>query len=333
DNGRSPSVGTFRRKAEIIEGNLFGYGDEVYFAYTNTDGSDVLDAAYTIPVNAYNGTVRFFYSNRDSDVIEPPFDRIDIESESELYEITYRQPIIRTPEQEFTLGITGSHRQGQTYILDDIPFSLSLGADEGETRISSLRFFQEWVQRSQTDVFALRSQFSFGVDLLGTTQNDDLPDGDYFAWRGQAQWVKLLDTETLLLARTDIQLAGTDLLAQEQFGLGGIESVRGYRQDALLTDSGVLASVELRLPLYHEPQDEIVLQIVPFVDFGMGWNLSKREDPDPDHLFSVGLGLQFEYSDHLSMRFDWGIPLVDIDSRDRTWQEQGLYFSVIYNLF
>ncbi|MBD1811166.1 hypothetical protein NDA07_02585 [Microcoleus vaginatus DQ-U2] len=34
----------------------------------------------------------------------------------------------------------------------------------------------------------------------------------------------------------------------EQFGIRGSDTLRGYRQDALLADSGIFDSVELRYP-------------------------------------------------------------------------------------
>jgi hemolysin activation/secretion protein len=340
DNGRSPSVGTFRQKIELREGNVFGIGDAFNFGYTNTEGSDVFEVGYNIPFNARNGTVRLGYSTSSSGVIEPPFDDLDgdgsspdIESESRSYEISVRQPIVLTPTTEFAIGLTGSRQESETSLLE-IPFPLSPGADDlGRTRISSLRFFQEWTQRSENEVIAMRSQFSFGLDLLDATVNETDPDGEYFAWRGQAQWVKLLAPETLFLIRTDLQLADRALLPLEQFGLGGTESVRGYRQDVLLTDNGWLASMEVRIPLFNEPEDEIVLQLVPFFDFGVGWNNGDRPDPVEDTLASLGLGLLFRYGDDLNARVDWGIPLIDVDSRDRTLQEEGFTFSVTYKLF
>jgi hemolysin activation/secretion protein len=45
-------------------------------------------------------------------------------------------------------------------------------------------------------------------------------------------------------------------------------------------------------------------------------------------LMSVGTGLRWELGDTMSANFYWGIPLVDVNSRGRTWQEKGLHFSV-----
>ncbi len=333
DNGRVPSVGSFRRRLQAYEGNFLGQGDSLVLTYTNTDGSNALDASYVWPLNARNGTLSLGYGTTSSDVIEPPFDRIDINSDSRYYELSLRQPLVQTPTQELALGLTAARRESETELLGN-PEAISQGADErGRTRISALQFFQDWTSRNSREVIAARSAFSLGIGALDATVNDDPPDSRFFAWRGQAQWVRLLAPDTLLLVRGDVQLADRALVTLEQFSLGGLESVRGYRQDYLLTDNGAFASAEVRLPILRVSQLDGLLQLAPFVDVGTTWNNSGRDDPDDDTLASVGLGLRWSQGDRFTARLDWGIPLVDVDSRERTWQENGVYFSVQYNPF
>jgi hemolysin activation/secretion protein len=340
DNGRSPSVGSFRRRAQLNEANLLGLGDGLSLAYSNTDGSNGLDGSYTLPLNSRNGTLSLGYGTTSSDVIEPPFNALDINGDSRYYELTLRQPLSQTPTQEFALGLTATRRESDisSSFLENLdppvsPSILSQGADEeGRTRISALQFFQEWTSRNSREVIAARSQFSLGIGAFNATINDDGPDSRFLAWRGQAQWVRLLAPETLLLVRADVQLADRALVPLEQFGLGGQESVRGYRQDALLTDNGAFASAEFRLPIYRTPQRQLVVQLAPFVDFGTAWN-SSGTNPDNNTLVSVGLGLRLQLGDSLTARLDWGIPLVDISSRERTWQENGVYFSIVSSPF
>jgi hemolysin activation/secretion protein len=337
DNGRSPSVGSFRRRLQINEANLLGLGDNLTVGYTNTDGSNSFDASYTLPLNPRNGTLTFNYGNTSSDVIERPFNILDIESASRYYDLTFRQPIVQTPTQEFALGLTASRRENDISSLlqrEGLPASeLSPGADEsGRTRVSSLQFFQEWTSRNSREVIAARSGFNFGIGAFDATINADAPDSRFFSWQGQAQWVRLLADDTLLLVRGNMQLADRSLLPIEQFGLGGLGSVRGYRQDLLLTDNGVFATAELQYPIFRLTKSQSVLQLVPFVDVGSAWN-SGRENPDINTLASVGLGLQWRSGDRFTARLDWGIPLVSVDSRERTWQENGVYFSILYNPF
>ena len=343
DNGRSPSVGTFRRRAQINEANLLGLGDSLSLAYSNTDGSNGIDASYTLPINSRNGTFGISYGFNNSDVIEEPFDFFRIKGNSQYYELTLRQPVVQTPNQEFTLGLTAarleSNISSSVLEAENFPISeLSPGADDGRTRISAIEFFQEWTKRNTREVIAARSQFNLGIGAFDATINNNDPDSRFLSWQGQAQWVRLLAPDTLLLIRTNVQLADSALVPLEQFGLGGIESVRGYRQDALLAYNGVFASAELRLPIYRRQEQQLTLQLTPFVDFGTVWDDSVRSvenlnPSDSDTLASIGLGLRFQLGDRLSARFDWGIPLIDIDSRERTLPEKGLYFSIQYNPF
>jgi len=330
DNGRSPSVGSFRRRAQLNQGNLLGWGDALSIGYTNTSGSNTIDFSYSVPVNARNGTISLAYSNASSNVIEDPFNELDIISSSRYYELTFRQPLVETISRKFSLGLTASVNESKTSLLDE-PFPLSAGADdEGRTRISALRFFQEWRQRSKSYVFALRSQFNLGIGALNATINDDAPDSRFFSWRGQGQWIRLLARDTMLVVRGDVQLSDAPMVPTEQFSLGGLGTVRGYRQDFLLADNGVLLSTELRFPILK--QSKTLLQVVPFVDLGTTWN-SGSATPENNTLASVGLGLQLVQGNLFTIRLDWGIPLIGVDADRRTLQENGLYFSIISRPF
>ncbi len=335
NNNRSPNIGTFERRLELTQANLFGEGDGLRVGYGNTQGSNSLDASYTYPLNPRNGTLNFNTSFTFSHVVEPPFDRIDIDADSRYFGLTYRQPLWRNLSEEFALGLALTNQRSKVTIFD-IPVRLSPGTEEdGTTTVNALRFFQEWTKQSNRHLFALRSQFSLGLGFLGATVNEDAPDSNFLAWRGQAQWVRVLAPDTLLLLRGDLQVSTQPLLRLEQYGLGGQDTLRGYRQNILLTDNGASASAELRLPILRLPQQNGLLQLAPFIDLGAVWNNSGNPDPEPDPNFlaSIGLGLRFQMGDRLSARVDWGIPLVDVNSNDRTLQEKGLYFSVIYRIF
>lgn len=334
DNSRTPSVGSERRQVQLTEANLTGLGDRLSLSYSNTNGSNAIDASYTIPFNPYNGTISLNFGTSASNVIESPFDILDIASNSRNYEITIRQPILQNIAQDFALGITLSHRQSAASLLGgSIPFP-SLGSDpDGQTRVTALRFFQEYGQRSTEEVFAARSQFSLGINALGATINANAPDGQFLAWRGQTQYVRLLAPETLLFLRADLQLSDRPLLSQEQISLGGQDNLRGYRQDALLSDNGLLLSAEVRVPVLRIPEISGLLQVVPFVDFGTVWNRQANTNPDPSSLASLGIGLRLQISDRLTMRLDVGIPLSRIAADKKTLQENGIYFSISANPF
>jgi hemolysin activation/secretion protein len=331
DNNRSPSVSSFRRGARINQANLLGFGDGLEVSYANTNGSNEVNGSYTFPVNPRNGTIRLALGAASNTVIEEPFDTAEIEGKSRTYELTYRQPILEKPDRNLALGVTLSRQESDTSLLGE-GFPLGAGANErGETRVSAVRFFQEYVQRSSSQVFAVRSQFSIGTSFLGATTNDSGPDSRFLAWRGQAQYVRLLAPETLLIVHSDIQLADRSLLSLEQIGIGGAASVRGYRQDLLLTDNGAIASVEVRIPIWRVPKVKGLLQVAPFIDLGVGWNHSgEKPNPDSDKLLGAGVGLLWQMGDRFNARLDYGIPLINVGGGDRTLQEKGIYFRINY---
>ena len=338
DNARSPSVGSFRRQIQIGDTNLLGYGDSISGSYKNTDGSNAFDFNYQLPINPRDGTISLSYGTSDNNVIEEPFNVLDIQSKSRYYEATFRQPIVETPQQELGLGVTLSRRESEARFLEDeAPFQAAGADEEGKTRVSAIRFFQDWTSRNSKQVFALRSQFSIGVNWFNSTINERSPDSNFYAWRGQMQWVRLLAKDTLLLLRGDIQFADRPLVSFEQFGLGGQESIRGYRQDALLKDNGIFASAEVRIPVIRFSRNNSLLQVAPFIDFGTAWNRGGREntgsDSTPNTLVSTGLGLRLQLEDYLSARLDWGIPLVSVSGDKDSLQENGLYFSITVNPF
>ena len=329
DNFRSPSVGTDRRQVSLTYRNLLGFGDRLSLGYLNTDGSNSLnDFNYTVPINASNGTLGFRLGYTDSQIIEEPFDQFDIESENTNYEFTYRQPLLREPTKELAVGLSFSRNDSSTTAAGE-PFQLSRGAEiDGETHISALRFFQEYTTRNASQVLALRSQFSLGVNLFDATINDDeIPDSNFLAWRGQAQYLRLLSDDFTLLLRSDFQASNRPLVPVEQFSLGGALSVRGYRQDILLGDNGLFSSAEVRATVARIPNWNTSIQLTPFLDFGKVWN-SDDLTFDTNTLVSTGIGLRIQTSDYFTARIDYGIPLVDLDSEGDSLQEEGVYFSV-----
>ncbi|MEO0537857.1 MAG: ShlB/FhaC/HecB family hemolysin secretion/activation protein [Cyanobacteria bacterium P01_A01_bin.123] len=334
-NNRSPNIGGAQRSVGVSESNLLGLGDRIMVDYTNTDGSNGVNLSYTLPISPNNDTLRLAAGYSNSRVIDPTFSVLDISSDSFYYELGLRRPLIETPTEELALGLTLSHQEGQTSLgfANIGPFPLSPGADDnGSTRVTALRFSQEWTQRSERHVLALRSQFNLGLGILNATVNEDAPDSRFLSWRGQGQWVQLLGPDTLLFLRGDLQLTTDELLSQEAFGLGGAQSVRGYRQDALLRDNGGLFSAELRFPVARIPEWDSVLQVAPFIDAGVAWN-STGSTLGPNTLAGIGLGLLWLQGNNFSARLDWGIPLVDLPGDRDGLQDNGLYFSIQYTPF
>ncbi|GJD19216.1 surface antigen (D15) [Rivularia sp. IAM M-261] len=326
-NNQSPSVGSIQGTISASHDNLLGFGDRLTLEYGRTEALNLYNFSYTIPFLPRNGALNFSYSNNDSKIIEDSFQDLGIRSETESFSVGLRQPIVQSPQTEFTIGVALDVRRSQTFILNDIPFSFSEGPSEGKSRVTVIRFSTDWVNRSPTQVLAARSQFNFGIGAFDATINNIGTDGRFFSWLGQFQWVQQLAPRAILLTRINTQLTPDSLLSLERFSIGGVDTVRGYRQNQLVSDNGVLASVELRLPVTANPR---TLLLTPFFEIGSGWN-NRDLEPDPNLIAGLGLGAEWQINNSLNVRIDYGIPLIGVRNRGGSLQDNGLYFSLRYN--
>jgi len=334
-------VGENRVLATLWHENLTGNGDVLMAQYGKSKGlNPLLDFRYAIPVNAYDTTLSYEYRKNTLNVIEQPFQQLDINSKSNIYTLTLRQPVYRTLNSEIALELTGERLSLETSLLGE-PFSLEPGAQNGKTVVTALRTAQEFVYRTQSQVIAARSRFSFGLDAWGATVNKNgLPDGTFFAWLGQFQWVKRLGLlDSYLIFKSDFQFSSAPLLSLDQFSVGGRYSVRGYRENTLLRDQAILTSLEARLPVVKETFWADYLELAHFVDFGKGWN-KNTPTPDPKKLYSVGLGLRWALTLLRPMpirpqfEFYWGHRLKNVESpKHKVLQDHGIHMQFILGFF
>ena len=110
--------------------------------------------------------------------------------------------------------------------------------------------------------------------------------------------------------------------------VGGHHTVRGYRENQLVRDSGLTSSLELRIPLWTDAARQLSVKLTPFCDAGRSWN-TERDEPRPRTLASVGIGLRATWR-HLHGELFWGHQIEDLDKpRDRSLQDEGLHFSLV----
>ncbi len=336
DNFSPPSVGSERFGGGVSYRNLAGLGDEIsgsYFQSTNS-GSKSFDFNYRVPVNAMNGTVQLRIAPSRSLITDAAFKDFGIRSQTNLYELSYRQPLIRTPREELALSVGFAIQNGQTFLFDDIPTPFGIGPDaDGRSRTRVLKLGQDFVKRDPLGAWALRSQFSFGLGLFNATENDDpTPDGRFFAWLGQVQRVQRLGKNHLLIAQADVQLTPDSLLPAQQFVIGGGQSLRGYRQNVRSGDSGFRLSLEDRIAIQRDAAGLPTFQLAPFIDLGTVWNKSSNPNPLTNETFlaAIGLGAIWEPLPRFTVRVDYAVPLINLSDRGNNAQDHGFFFSVNY---
>lgn len=341
DNLGFPTSGSFRRQLKINHDNLIGFGDRFYAAYTNSDGSNALDnLAYIFPINSHDGTVAINYGIGKLELIEPPLEDLDIDSNFNFFQLAINQPLYQTAEREFTLRLSFSRVARETTLFDE-PFPISRGAEsDGELNVSTIDFAQIYTKRGKSDRLDLGSQFVVGVNAFDATDNDDAPDSNFVLWRGQASYLRKFTKDLSLSFNSYLQFSDRPLVYLEQtpfklFTIGREEEafiLRGYRRSSLQADNGVFATTEFRANVLKIDSLNSIIQLTPFIDFGTAWNDDDVE-LDESTLISTGLGIRLLVNDNFRARVDWGFPLIERDLDGGSLQEDGVTFNIEYRPF
>lgn len=328
DNYRPPSIGAEAFGVSGWVRNLTGLGDALDFTFITGDGSDRYFGGLTVPLTDW-GTLAFFrFDEGDSVVVEQPVDDLDIKSQVHNLEGGISHPIINTLRQRLTLGVLLAVRENETSILGQ-PFSFVPGETTGRNKATVWRLFQEYLQRWDRHAVAFRSTFSVGMNALGATPERDprFPDSEFFAWLGQGQYAYLVtDDGAQLVLRGVAQFSDDPLLPLERIAVGGVGSVRGYRENHLVRDEGYSLSLEFRYPIIggNDPSTRHRFTLIPFMDYGEAWNLNGESEA----LHSAGIGFNWEFRP-LYAEFYYGYainkPRPDFNN---DLQDDGLHFQV-----
>ncbi|KJR41676.1 polypeptide-transport-associated domain-containing protein [Candidatus Magnetoovum chiemensis] len=327
-NDYSPTIGGYGASANIAHNNLTGHADilNVKIGATNEFGLVDYNASYDLPINSRDTTISLKARKNETTVLEAPFEDLDIESRSDTFGLGLTHPIIKTPNTDLKLGLTGELRKSETFLLGR-RFSFSEGTEDGQSKITVLRLSQEWTRKTQRQVFAAMSTFSFGINAIDATINESGPDGRFSDWLGQFQYVRRLrENNTQLIFKAYCQLTMEPLLPLEQFSIGGVSTVRGYRLNEIVRDNGAVASLELRLPVYSYANAKGLIVLAPFIDYGTGWN-TDRDTPEPKNISSAGLGLRWDIYTNINLQVYAGIPFRNIEHSEETLQDSGIHFN------
>ncbi len=335
-NSQSPTVGEVRGQLQGAITNLLGVGDVLAAQYGRSQGINDGAVSYSLPIASDDTRLSLRYDVNDTLVITRSLSALDITSRYDSIGLGLSRPFYRTPEQALTLGLSLEWRRSRTFLLNE-PFSFS-GADDSRTNVTALRFYQDWLDRNAERVVALRSTFSVGIDALGATVTRTPPTGRFFSWLGQAQYVRRVFRDWELLARGSLQLSNDPLFPIEQFVLGGVSTVRGYREYLAATDNAVVGTLELRVPVGRLPvpflganTDAGTIQLAPFYDHGFGWN-TRRATPSNSNLSSVGLGVRWLIGFGTAAEVYYGQALRRVDSGNAL-QDKGVHFRIVTSLF
>ena len=279
---------------------------------------NIYNVRYQVPLNALNGTLQFRADLNNSSVSDPAFADVDIEGESELFELSFRQPVVRTLKQEFAVSLGFTIQNGDS-LIDQTSFG-----ELNRNRVLGLG--QDYLRRDSNGFWAASSQFNVGLG-----QFESAPKSQFFSWSGQGQRVQRLGHDFLLIVQGDLQFTPDDVSSFYDFVIGGGQSVRGYRQNSSSGDNGYRFSAEARVPLLRNRQGSPKLQLAPFFDVGQVWNTQNMTNQDSNEVLAgIGVGVLWEPVSGLNLRLDYGNPLIEGSntSSPSSLQDEAIYFNL-----
>lgn len=341
DNYRAPSVGSIALGANAWIRNLTRQGDLIDFTFLTSapSGGDAYQYSGTwlVPISDYGTRAYFSANNANVSIVEEPLANINIKSNSFAVEGGLNQLLIDNLQRRLSLGAGISVKDNETSLLGQ-SFSFIPGLPNGKSQISAIRINQEYIERWEKLVLALRSTFSVGVDAFGSTiqRNHLNPDSEFFAWLGQSRGVwNLPQIKSDFVFKGAVQISDDPLLPLERMAVGGRNTVRGYRENQLVRDNGYAASTELHIHLVGDNQTKYRFDLVPFFDFGAAWN-NKDSTPNQQtmrHIYSAGIGFQFRMY-RFNSEFFWAQRLESESPQQHgDLQDQGIHFQARLDAF
>ncbi len=346
-NDLAPALGGRRGSASIGHRNVFGLGDSVFATVSGARGLFDLEMGYRVPVSPWLTELEIRGGFARGEVVEGVFADQNFRNELASYAVRLSQPVWRTLADEVRLSLELERRTSRlTFLDEDLPLALETAPGrDSRIRLLLLRLNADWLHRGLDQVFAARVRTTVGLDAWNATAPNDTPfgeptlaDAEFTAVWLQLQYARRVATwlgDGELVARGDLQWASGSLFSLESFSMGGASTVRGHHENAVVTDNGALASLELRLPFLPSGWRPHRLFVAPFLDLGFAW-----DDVDPnakrfDQLYaSLGLGLVYRYAERFALELYWGKPFFhDRSPAGDVLQNRGLHLEATLAVF
>lgn len=334
------STGKFRTGLIVQHSNLFDRDHALSMQYlTSPDHLSkvtIFGLGYRIPLYAYGDALEFAYgySNVDSGTLTTAAGSYGISGSGKTFVAKYEQ----------FLPKWGDWMQKLAYGLDYRIYTSSVkaaGSNESlvpDTTVHPLSLtYSGTAHLSGQDI-----SLSLGViqnipgGANGTTEAFNRPGGrqganaSYQLWRYQLNGTQLLPADWMLRGTVQGQLTHDALVSGEQFGAGGVDSVRGFQERMVANDYGHRAGVELYAPdlgkLFNT--SDLKARLLVFYDMArLHRNHALPGEVTAQQLSSHGVGLRAGYGKSLSLRLDFAV--VDQGAGVTTSGSKMLHASVV----
>lgn len=328
-NNRGPSIGARRGELAFVDRSLLGLGDALEARLGRTAGLDDSYLAYRMPVPRTPFALLASRARSDSLAVDPPdFRELDITAVTDTDTAGLEWAIERTMPFSAIGRYTHDRRRSRTELLG-IPFSFVPGIPDGVSTARVHRFAVEVVERRETWSASGRAQWSRGTTNSEAFLDDLASDERFYVLAVSGAFVRQLAAGWgQVRARLDGQFTRDRLLPFEKLAIGGSGTVRGYRENLILRDTGVIGSIEWRTRNFSLVTDRVLASVAAFVDAGWGRPSHGAARDGPASIASAGLALRLEVSRYLSANIAWALPTRRNLTERRDLQDRGVHYNV-----
>lgn len=315
-----------RLTANLAYDNLWQRLDSLSLLYqtapANRKNASVESGTYVAHVAGASGVAAISYTHTSSNVLA--LGTLGVLGKGDIYGLHWVQPLPGTDMLSENLNAGADYKSVNTDVLPDAPPSTgnSSTSSTSGSPVTAPVHYMNWSNvytatwRFPTRTFTTSLGANFGIDdIVNKTQEfnnaryDAQPDYLYMRFSGGV--IQRLPANFAVLTRVQAQWADTPLVNNEQFSLGGVDTVRGYLEAETLGDTGAAGTVELHTPDFGPHLRPVLTQLYlfTFVDAGIATLLNPL--PGQDYhldLWSTGAGLQLAGPGGLVGTVDYAIP-------------------------
>lgn len=277
DNTGQKESGRYRIGAYSEYRGIGGHDASFAVSPVWTEGIWGGSVLYDTPWGHYGTRAQISYSRNLVDIIDGAFKEYDMKANSNDFAISITHPMNVPPFSKVDFFLEGHRKWSDTeYSGMELANSVTRTLKAG----FSARSFDDtglW--------FAMASVT--GYDSDDRVNNRENNGSYYSAYLMRRQNLK--DDQYLLCRLYGQYTAFTALPSTEQFTLGGMSSVRGYKESILSGDKGWFAGLEYGFPI---SSDHRTWRGFLFLDHGVAYNNFSTKTTR-DYLTSTGLGIEY----------------------------------------
>ena len=293
DNHGYDTSGRWREGIFYTVRSLTGQRDALRLSYLRSNGTNVVGANYSMPVNNRGTMLDFDYGTNTTKIIKGNL-KDSVKGHAYAASVTLRHPLRIDEKRRDEIGIQFLHQNSQT---DYTPASYKWVDDTRNTWAPYISF----THYGKSSVFYHKHSFSYTRfhNLNGTGDN-------YPIYRLDALYQKQLPGGQMLNGRFNAQVASEskNISSSDWFYIGGANSVRGYEESLLGGNQGFSASLTWMVPV----DKKRIFNVFTFLDYGRVFGDTTTLVALGQTLISTGIGFTANYKNFYSS-LTLGIPL------------------------